>query len=142
MSKILNKKKYEIAEDLYIRAGLTGKEISHQLEISEVTLSKWKAKGDWENRKSELTVSPLRIKELLLKEANKIANGEKSTIDSDKLSKITASIDRLDKRISARIVFDVLKELDNWIAEIDPTKALEFVQYHKQFLIHRIKLEG
>ena len=142
MGTITNQKKKEIAEDLYLRANITAKDISKQLEISEQTICKWKKEGRWEERKAELSLSPLRIKELLMKEANKIANGEKSDIDSDRLSKLTAAIDRLDKRISARVVMDVLRELDNWMTEVDPKKAVEFTQYHKKFLQFRISLEA
>lgn len=141
MTSITNSKKKEIAEDLYIRAGLTAKEISNQIDISEVTLSKWKKEGDWEKRKLEVSLSPLRIKELLLAEAHKIANGDVSKIDSDKLSKIMASIDRLDNRVSVRVIMDVFREFDNYMAEINPKMAIEFTVYHKKFLQHRIQIE-
>ena len=141
MAPISNSKKKEIAEDLYIRAGLTAKEIASQIDVSEVTLCKWKKDGDWENRKHEVSLSPLKIKELLLAEAHKIANGDVSTIDSDKLSKIMASIDRLDKRVSVRVLMDVFREFDNFMAEINPKMAIEFTVYHKKFLQHRIQIE-
>jgi len=142
MSSLNNLKKAEIAEDLFIRAGLTAKDISEQLGVSEQTLTKWKKKGNWESRKQEISTSPLKIKELLLSEAHKIAGGEISTIDSDKLSKIMAAIDRLDKRISVRVVMDVFREFDNYMAEVEPKKALEFTKYHKLFLQHRINIEA
>lgn len=142
MNKITNSKKKEIAEDLFMSSNLTGKSIAEQLIISENTLSKWRREGRWEERKQELQVSPLKIKELLLKEASKIANGEKTTIEADKLSKIVSAIDRLDKRISIRIVVDVLVELDNWLAKVDPEKAVESTKHHKQFILHRIKMES
>lgn len=142
MSKLTNSKKKVNAEDLYIRAGLSGKEISEQLDISEQTIVKWKKEGDWERRKQDLLTSPLAIKELLTKEMFAISQGSKSSIDSDALSKLSSTIERMDKKLSPRVVSDVFREFDQWMTENDPKLALEFVRYHKMFLLHRINIEG
>ena len=42
MAEIGNDKKREIAEDMYIRLGLTGREIAENLGVTEQTVSRWK----------------------------------------------------------------------------------------------------
>ncbi|HBJ10080.1 MAG TPA: hypothetical protein DDY73_13865 [Coprobacter fastidiosus] len=149
MAKKEDKKDYmklrATAEELFVGQGMSGREIADLLNVSEVTVSNWRkgreGEKTWDDKRKELQMSPVRIKEKLLDEAKKIADGEPSTIDADKLSKIVAAIDRLDKKISIRIIADVLKECDNWLVETDPSQALLLSKYHKQFLQYRISLE-
>ena len=84
----------------------------------------------------------MKIKELLLKEAEKIAKGEESTIQADKLSKIMSAIDQLDKKINVRTVMDVFKEFDLWMSEQDPATAILFTKFHKLFLQYRISIDA
>lgn len=146
MAEIGNDKKREIAEDMYIRLGLTGREIADSLSVTEQTVSRWKKGRDgeksWDDRKTESQLTPLKIKERLLKEAEKIAKGEESTIQADKLSKIMSAIDQLDKKINVRTVMDVFKEFDLWMSEQDPATAILFTKYHKLFLQYRISIEA
>ncbi|WP_455592921.1 helix-turn-helix domain-containing protein [Bacteroides sp.] len=146
MADITNEKKREIAEDMYIRIGLTGREIADSLGVTEQTVSRWKKGRDgeknWDDRKKEAQLTPVRIKELLMTEAHKIASGEESTINSDGLSKLMAVIDRLDKKINVRTVMDVFKLFDNWMAEQDPATAVLFTKFHKLFLQYSISLEA
>lgn len=146
MAEIGNDKKREIAEDMYIRFGMTGREIADSLSVTEQTVSRWKKGRDgeksWDDRKTESQLTPLKIKELLLKEAEKIAKGEESTIQADKLSKIMSAIDQLDKKINVRTVMDVFKEFDLWMSEQDPATAILFTKFHKLFLQYRISIEA
>lgn len=146
MAEIGNDKKREIAEDMYIRLSLTGREIAENLGITEQTVSRWKKGRDgeksWDDRKTEACLTPLKIKELLLKEAEKLAKGEESNVKADQLSKIMSAIDQLDKKINVRTVMDVFREFDNWMAEQDPATAILFTKWHKPFLQYRVSLES
>lgn len=146
MGEISNDKKRGIAEDMYIRLGLTGREIAENLGVTEQTVSRWKkgreGEKSWDDRRTESCLTPLKIKELLLKEAEKLARGEESTVKADQLSKIMSAIDQLDKKINVRTVMDVFREFDNWMAEQEPATAVQFTRFHKLFLQYRISLES
>ncbi len=136
----------EIAEDYYIRLNKTGREIAEILEISEQTVSAWKkgrtGEKSWDERKKEIQLTPLKLKELLLEEAHKVVKGEISNVNADQLSKFMAAIDRLDKSVNPRVAMSVLQMRDNFIAEVAPERAIEDLEFNKQFLQHLIALES
>lgn len=146
MADIANDKKREIAEDMYIRLSLTGREIAENLGITEQTVSRWKkgraGEKSWDDRKTEAQLTPLKIKELLLKEAEKLAKGQESNVKADQLSKIMSAIDQLDKKINVRTVMDVFREFDLWMSEQEPATAIRFTKWHKLFLQYRVSLEA
>lgn len=138
---INNKAKKELAEKLFIEDGLTAKEISSMIGISEQTLSRWRKEGNWENKRNEFLAAPHKIKEVLMKELKSIATGEGSTIDADALAKVSKVIESLSSRTSVQVIFSVLKEFDNWMSDQEPKMAISFLEWHKRFLQHRINQE-
>lgn len=137
MSKLSIDKKRELAEQLFINEGYNAKTISQMVDISEPTISKWRTKFNWEKRRTEILAAPHKIKELLLAEMEKISKGEKSLVDADALSKIAKAIQSVDQKISLQVIVSVFKEFDNWMADNDPAMAINFLDYHKKFLLTR-----
>jgi transposase-like protein len=147
MAKTLtNQAKKVMAERMFIEDGMTAKAIAEQLDLSEQTLSKWRkgkeGEKSWDDKRAEMLASPHKIKEILLKELIVVAGGGKSLVDADALAKINKVIETLSDKISVQVVFSVFKEFDNWMAEQDPKTAILFTEWHKQFLLYKINLEG
>ena len=147
MTKLLtNQAKKVMAERMFVEDGMTAKAIAVQLDVSEQTLSKWRKgkEGEkaWDDKRAEMLASPHKIKEILLKELILVAGGEKSNVDADALAKINKVIESLSDKISVQVVFSVFKEFDNWMADQDPKTAVLFTEWHKQFLLYKINLEG
>lgn len=147
MSKLLtNQAKKVMAERMFVEDGMTAKAIAEQLEVSEQTLSKWRkgkeGEKSWDDKRAEMLASPHKIKEILLKELILVAGGGKSLVDADALAKINKVIESLSDKISVQVVFSVFKEFDNWMADQDPKTAILFTEWHKQFLLYKINLEG
>lgn len=120
----------------------TQKEVSELYKVSENTISNWVKKYDWEQKRLDFHASPTKIKQLLQQELLKIANGEKPTLPADSISKLMATLDRLNKQADPIVVHSVLKDLDLFISQDDPVFAAKCTSYHKQFLQHRISLEN
>lgn len=122
MTKAELEKKKDLARTLYL-SGKEQAEIADMLGVSRVTVSKWCTAGGWKETRAAKTISrPELIRKLLLA-ANTIldkvnASGDLSLIDSlgDKLSKLTAAIDKLDKS-QANVVaaIEVFMAFSKWL---------------------------
>jgi len=75
--------KKKLAESMYIEQNMTAKAISEALSVSEVSLSKCKKEGNWEQRRNELLSAPHKLRELLLNQLKNVAQGEELTINAD-----------------------------------------------------------
>lgn len=138
-------KKRALAERLFINDNMTARAIANEIEVTEATVSKWRqgrpGEKNWDERRVEVLSAPHRIKEILLKELEKVANGEDSTVKYDALAKISKVMETLSGKSSVQVVLTVFKEFDNWMAEQEPEQAIKFTEYHKQFLHYKASLE-
>lgn len=75
-------------------------------------------------------------------EAIHVMNGGTPTFSADTISKIMAALDRCDKQADPIVVHRILKDLDMFVSQINPEFANQCTPFHKQFLQHRIKIEG
>ncbi len=142
---LTNQKKRAIAERMFIEEGMTAKAIAEALDVSEVTVSRWrkgrKGEKNWDLRRAEVLAAPHKIKELLVKQLELIASGQKATIDADALAKISKVLENINGKLSVQVVISVFKEFDNWMAEQDPETAVKFLEWHKQFILYKASIE-
>ncbi|MCT4613596.1 MAG: hypothetical protein N4A49_01825 [Marinifilaceae bacterium] len=131
----------QLAERMFFE-GDSNTQIAEDLNLSKVTISKWRKLENWDERKAELTASPHKIKELLLKELQKLSNGETSSINADAISKLSRVIEAVSGKVSTQVVITVFKEFDNWMSSQDPEMAIQFTEFHKQFVLYKASLES
>jgi hypothetical protein len=134
--------KKAVAETMFVEDGMIGKAISETLDVSEVTISKWRTEGNWDTKREELLAAPHELRKILIRELKKIAEGRKSFIDADALAKVSKVLESISDRISIQIIISVFKEFDNFMADDDPKTAVLFTDYHKKFILHKINQEG
>lgn len=135
-------KLYSVAESLFTEQGFNCSAISLQLGITEATLSKWRNSMDWDSKRDSIVSTPAKIRELLLEEMKSVSSGNKAKIDADALSKINKALSYLDGKVSLSVVISVFMEFDNWLAEADPKKAVDFTEYHKLFIAYRAEQDS
>lgn len=131
------------AEAYYIEnIDATLKEVADLHKVTEKTMGTWAKDGDWEQKRLDFHASPTRIKQLLQGELLNIANGQPAKLPADSISKLMATLERLDKKADPIVVKKILVDLDLFISQIDPAFAAKCTSFHKQFLQHRISLES
>ncbi|MCV9934540.1 hypothetical protein OIU80_19845 [Flavobacterium sp. LS1R47] len=131
-----------IAEMLYIEKNFTIKAIAEKLGKHPKTIASWRDKYNWEEAKELLQGSPLELNKLLLREAINISKGGVASFDSVALGRVMKAFDYMAKKTNPTVVMDVLMELDTFHSQIDAKEAAKQTAIHKQFLLHKIQMQG
>ena len=116
----------------------TNKEIAELFKVTEKTIGVWATKYNWEEKRWNFHASPTFIKQKLQQEAVNLIEGKKPSFSADAVNKIMAAIEKIDKQSDPIVIHKVLKDLDNFISELNPEFAIDCTKYHKLFLQHKI----
>ncbi len=134
-----------MAERMFVEEGMTAKSIANAIDVTEQTVGRWRKgiQGDisWDDKRAQYLSAPSNIKKILMKELNHLSGGGDATIDVKAIADITKVISTLSEKANSQIVFTVFKEFDNWMAEQDPDMAIQFLEWHKLFLLHKAQTE-
>ena len=97
--------------------GASQKEIGATLDVSETTITKWKAKFNWDDRKqieinhTQFTVE--KLKKLLAEKVSSLENLDDHKV-ADSITKITSALEKLDSHFD--FLGSVLKVTDEWVS--------------------------
>ena len=144
--------KKTIGRSLYL-SGLEQTEIAEQLGVSRVTVSKWCTSEGWKEARAAKNISrPELVNKLLLTIDSLIESVNKSEDPTligslaDKLSKLSATIEKLDKKANVIDAIEVFMAFNRWIqdqASFDPEITPELIKainkYQNKFLMARMQ---
>ena len=140
-----------VARQLYL-SGMELQEIAEKVNVSRVTLSRWVKEGGWKEARAAKNVTrPERVNKLLLAIDNLITqvngSGDPNAIGTlaDKLSKLSATIEKLDKKANVVDAIEVFMAFNRWIqdqASYDPEITPELIKainkYQNKFLMEEM----
>lgn len=134
------------AYSLYVFGGLTLKEISDIVKVSQTTLSQWNNAENWEATRAAQTVTREKLIQqyyVMLSEINKKIADEKRGIpdakDADMIYKIQATISSLDRNYDLGGYSTVLREVLEYITELNHEHSKQFGDYMLQFIKDKAK---
>ncbi|OYP60424.1 terminase [Prevotella sp. P3-122] len=140
-----------VARQLYL-SGMELQEIAEKVNVSRVTLSRWVKEGGWKEARAAKNVTrPELVNKLLLAIDNLITqvneSGDPNAIGTlaDKLSKLSATIEKLDKKANVVDAIEVFMAFNRWIqdqASYDPEITPELIKainkYQNKFLMEKM----
>jgi transposase len=136
----------EIAKIKYISTKLTGKEVAAIVGVSEVSLSKWRKEGNWDNLRAIQTIQPERLIQLALEQINLIhknAAEEKRAIlnssEIDAISKHSKTIANLRKEIDPQTIMEVLDGFFAYLSSINLPLAQQNTSYGLDYVSSKIR---
>ena len=152
MTRKDTEQKKAIGRSLYL-SGMEQTEIADQLGVSRVTISKWCTAEGWKEARAAKNISrPELVNKLLLTIDAMIENVNKSEDPTligalaDKLSKLSATIEKLDKKANVIDAIEVFMAFNRWIqdqASFDPEITPELIKainkYQNKFLMERMQ---
>nr|DAN45865.1 MAG TPA: large terminase [Caudoviricetes sp.] len=138
MTKAELEKKKDLARTLYM-SGKEQTEIADMVGVSRVTISKWCTANGWKEARAAKTITRPELIKMLMQAAATIlekvnASGDLKLMDSlgDKLAKLTAAIDKLDKSqanvVAAIEVFTAFSKYLEFRAKTDPEITIELIK--------------
>lgn len=137
MTKEQTEKKKSLARTLYM-SGMDQAEIAEKVEVSRVTISKWCAAGGWKEARAAKSVTrPELVNKLLLTIDTLITqvndSGDPDLIAGlgDKLAKLSAVIEKLDKKANVVDTIEVFMAFSKWLeyrSQTDPAVTPELMK--------------
>ena len=152
MTRKDTEKRKSLGRSLYL-SGMEQTEIADKLGVSRVTISKWCTAEGWKEARAAKNISrPELVNKLLLTIDAMIENVNKSEDPTligglaDKLSKLSATIEKLDKKANVIDAIEVFMAFNRWIqdqASFDPEITPELIKainkYQNKFLMERMQ---
>ena len=112
MSKKDLEKSKELARMYYLN-GDTQKLVAEKVGYSRVTINKWVAEGGWDAMRVAKTITRKEIVTKMMQEANKKLEEGKLTFDE--MSKLAASIDKIDRQTNTITIYEVMTAYNEWL---------------------------
>ncbi len=141
----INESKKELAYLLYMQ-GITQREICERVKIgSNRTLTAWIKKGGWKEKRAAKNITRTELINKTLLKINDLLDSEGEEFSADKLSKLAALIQKLDKQDSPVVIMDVFIEFGKWLhgqSTADREVGLDFIKkinrYQDLYLLQKI----
>ena len=151
MKKTELENKKSLARTLYL-SGMEMQEIAERIGVSRVTISNWCAKEGWKEARAAKNITrPELVNKLLLSIDSLIETVNKSEDPTligslaDKLSKLSAVVEKLDKKANVVDAIEVFMAFNKWLqhnSEFDPEITPELIKtinkYQNRFLMDKM----
>ena len=148
-SEIENKK--QLGRSLYM-SGMEQQEIAERLGVSRVTISNWCTKEGWKEARAAKNITRPELVNKLLLTIDQLITSVNQSEDptligslADKLSKLSAVVEKLDKKANVVDAIEVFMAFNKWLqynSEFDPEITPELIKainkYQNKFLMEKM----
>lgn len=121
MSKAENEKKKELARALFL-SGMEQAEIAEKVGVTRVTISRWCSADKWQEARAAKNITRPELVNKLLLTIDKLIDQVNASDDpnmmaslGDKLSKLSATIEKLDKKANVVDAIEVFMAFSKWL---------------------------
>lgn len=137
MKKEEIEKKKSLTRALYL-SGMEQKEIADKVGVSAVTVSKWCTEGKWKEARAAKNITRPELVNKLLLTIDKLIEQVNASEDAamiaglgDKLAKLSAVIEKLDKKANVVDAIEVFMAFSKWLeyrSQTDPELTPELIK--------------
>lgn len=131
-----------LAQRMFVEEGMNAKNIAASIGVTEQTIGKWR-KGiglnpvSWDTLREQYLSAPHNIKKALNKELTELVEGREASLDMTAINAAIKALQAVNDEISVETIYSVFKEFDAWMSQQDPEMAIQFLEWHKLFLLHK-----
>lgn len=144
--------KYDLARRLYVDDKVPLKEIAQRLGTTPQTLTRWKQKGAWAEKRQASMLSPRALYQKLLKQLDLLIEEGDPAGNADAISKICKQVKELQREATVDDVILVLSDFSDWLLANGQAQGItrEWMQeitqlqdtYVHALIAHDTRLEG
>lgn len=148
MKKEEIEKKKSLGKTLYL-SGMEQKEIAEKIGISAVTVSKWSTEGKWKEARAAKNITRPELVNKLLLTIDKLIEQVNESEDAnliaglgDKLAKLSAVIEKLDKKANVVDAIEVFMAFSKWLeyrsqtdSELTPDLLKAINRYQDKYIV-------
>lgn len=144
--------KYDLARRLYVDDKVPLKEIAKRLGTTPQTLTRWKQKGAWAEKRQASMLSPRALYQKLLKQLDLLIEEGDPAGNADAISKICKQVKELQREATVDDVILVLSDFSDWLLANGQAQGItrEWMQeitrlqdtYVHALIAHDNRLEG
>ena len=137
MTKAEIEKKKSLARTLYL-SGMEQQEIADKVDVSRVTISKWSTAEGWKEARAAKNITRPELVNKLLLTIDALITQVNTSNDpqliaglSDKLAKLSAVIEKLDKKANVVDAIEVFMAFSKWLehrAQTDPELTPDLIK--------------
>ena len=153
-TKADNEKKKSLARTLYL-SGLEQQEIAEKVSVSRVTVSKWCTAEGWKEERAARSITrPELVNKLLLtidtliSQVNSSGDPDLMAGLGDKLAKLSAVIEKLDRKANVVDTIEVFMAFSKWLeyrsqtdSEITPQLMKAFNKYQDLYITEQMGIK-
>lgn len=135
MTKTNSINKQEIAKSLFLDGNYTQEEIADKIGTTRQTVARWIKKGNWEEIKASVTITPTQIiaqwNRQIVEINNNINSREKgkrfaTTQEADALAKLAGAIKKIETDLGISDIVGVSMRFLSWLRSFDIDEAKHF----------------
>ncbi|MCF0191321.1 MAG: terminase [Marinilabiliaceae bacterium] len=129
---------------IYYLDGMESKIIAEKVGVSEQTISSWKSKGNWSELRAARNVTRPELVNKMLRSIDKLLDETLLSDDpsaiatmADRLSKLAAVVQKLDKKAGAVETIEVMTAFSKWLGyrmQTDPELTPERMKMIQKYL--------
>lgn len=136
----------EFAKLLFIKQGLTQKEIAEKVKVTEKTVGKWVEDGKWKEQKRSLISTRTNIIQKFedqLERWNHVIENRDDQLASSKevdlLNKLASGIKKLETEVGVGEVITAVMQLISFVQTVDFEASKKLTEYADMFINSKIK---
>lgn len=139
-----NQQKKEVAKALYLNTDKSQREICEIVGWTEKTFSDTKSKQRWgeiketKNLTKQQIISMLHAQTLKTMQLAQDENRLLKASEVDCIAKLTASIDKLERRATIETIIEVFEEYNNWLLTLNVPLAQENNKWQDKYVMGKI----
>lgn len=137
---MITEEKKILARKLYIEQGMEAEEIANTLSEDKALVLAYIKTNEWQDLRAAKQLSPSSLIKLYYEQSDVIVQQAKAedralTLkEAETLNNLATAIQKIDKRLDAGVVMDVLEGFNNYLVKLKPQLTRDIIEHELNYV--------